>query len=132
MTKKSGVLLVLKGYCLHYEKGNKRVRRLRTDGGREYDSHEFTKFWDEHGIIWKPIVPGNPQINGTAEQLGQNLHKMASIMLKDSGFELRYWPKLVLTANYLRNRGPVVGRKLTPYEVNTGHKPVLSHFRQIG
>lgn len=103
-----------------------------TDGGGEYDSHEFTKFRDEHRIIWEPIVPGNPQMNGTAERLGQTLHKMASTMLKDSGFELRYWPELVLTANYLRNRGPVVGRNLTPYEADTGHKPILGHLRRIG
>lgn len=101
LTKKSGVLSAFKEYCLHHEKGDKRVRRLRTDEGGEYDSHEFTRFRDEHEIIWEPIVPGNPQMNGTAEQLGQTLHKMASTMLKNSGFELRYWPDLVLTANYL-------------------------------
>ncbi len=40
-------------------------------------------------------------MNGAAERLGQTLHKMASKMLKDSGFDLRYWSELVLTANYL-------------------------------
>lgn len=131
LTKKSGVLPAFKGYCLHHEKGDKRVRRLRSDGGGEYDSHEFTKFRDEHGIVWEPIVPGNPQMNGAAERLGQTLHKMASTMLKDSGFNLRYWPELVLTANYFRNRGPVVGRSLTPYEADTGHKSLLGHLRRI-
>ena len=38
----------------------------------------------------------------------------------------------MLTANYLQNRGPVVGRSLTPYEGNTGHKPILGHLRRIG
>lgn len=34
LTKKSGVLPAFKGYCLHYEKRDKRVRQLRSDGGR--------------------------------------------------------------------------------------------------
>lgn len=70
-------------------------------------------------------------MNSAAERLGQTLHKMASIMLKDSGFDLRYWPKLVLTANYLQNRRPVVGRSLTPYEAGTGHKPSLAIFVEL-
>lgn len=53
-------------------------------------------------------------------------------MLKDSGFGLRYWPEMVLTANYLRNRGPVVGWNLTPYEAHTGHKPLLGYLWKIG
>ncbi len=74
----------------------------------------------------------NPQINGAEERLGPTLHKMASTMLKNHRFELRYWPEMVLTANYLRNSGPVVGRNLTPYEADTWHKPILGHLRQIG
>ncbi len=73
-------------------------------------------------------MPGNPQMNGASERLGQTLHKMGSTMLKDSGFELRYWPELVLTTNYLQNCGPVVGCNLTPYEADTGHKPILGHL----
>ena len=70
LTKKSGVLSAFKGYCLHHEKRDKRIRRLRKDGAGKYDSHQFTKFRDERGIIWEPIVLGNPQMNGAAEQLG--------------------------------------------------------------
>ena len=101
-------------------------------GGGEYNSHEFTKFRDKHGIVWGPIIPGNPQTNGVTERLGQTLYKMASTMLKDSRFDLRYWPELVLIANYLRNRGPVVGRSLIPYKADIGHKPLLGHLRRIG
>lgn len=51
LTKKSGVLPAFKGYCLYHKKRDKRVRHLCTNGGREYDSHKFTKFWDKHWII---------------------------------------------------------------------------------
>ncbi len=132
LTKKSGVLPALKGYYLHHEKGDELVRRLSTDRDGEYDSCEFTEFCDDRGIIGEPIVPGNPQMNGVEERLGQNLHKMARSILKDSGFELRYWLELVLTANYLQNRGPVVRRNFTLYEADTEHKPILGHLWRIG
>ena len=51
LKEKSGVLPIFKGYCLRNEKGDKRVRRLRTDGGGEYDSKEFAEFREEKGII---------------------------------------------------------------------------------
>ena len=41
LKEKSGVLPAFQGYCLRNEKGDKRVRRLRTDGGGEYDSKAF-------------------------------------------------------------------------------------------
>ena len=49
---------------------------------------------------------------------------MANVLLKDSGFAIRYWPKLILTANYLQNREFVVGRDITPFEADTG-KPLF-------
>ena len=70
-------------------------------------------------------------MNGAAERSGQTLHKMASTMLKDFGFDLQYWSELVLTANYLRNRGPVVGRSFTSYESDIGHKPLLGYLCRI-
>ena len=58
-------------------------------------------------------------MNGEAERLEQTLHRIANAILKDSGFAIRYWPKLILTANYLRNREPVVGRDITLFEADT-------------
>ena len=71
-------------------------------------------------------------MNGVAERLGQTLHRMANAILKDSGFPIQYWPELILTANYLRNRKPVVGRDITPFEADTGGHLFLGHLRRIG
>lgn len=38
---------------------------------------------------------------------------------------------MVLTAYYLRNRMPVTGRNITPYESKTGFQPQLGHLRHI-
>lgn len=71
-------------------------------------------------------------MNGRAERLGQTLHKKAATMMKDSGLNIVYWPELFNTANYLRNRQPVTGQEMTPYEANVGQKPQLGHLRTIG
>ena len=40
--------------------------------------------------------------------------------------------RFVLTAKYLRNQTPVMGRDITPYESKTGLLPQLSHLCRIG
>ena len=106
-----------------HKKRDQRVHRLRTDNGGEYSSHKFEEYRDECGIIWEPTVPGNPQMNGRATRLGQTIHRMANSLLSESGLPKKYWSELVLTANYLRNRMPVPGRDITPYESKTGLQP---------
>ena len=129
---KSGVLQAFKNYKKQYEYGDKRIKRLRSDCGGEYDSKDFENFRNEHGIQWEPTVPGNPPMNGAAERLGQTLHKLASTMREGAKLDIKYWAEMVLTANYLRNRQPTEGRSITPYESHTGSPPELGHLRIIG
>ena len=129
---KSGVLQAFKNYKKQNEYGDKRIKRLRSDCGGEYDSKDFENFRNEHGIQWEPTVPGNPPMNGTAERLGQTLHKLASTMREGAKVDIKYWAEMVLTANYLRNRQPTAGRSITPYESHTGSPPELGHLRIIG
>ncbi len=132
LKRKSEVLDSFKNYLLRNEHGENRCRRLRSDGGGEYDSQAWYDFRSEHGIKWESIVPGNPQQNGKAERLGQTIHKTASSILKDSGLDIRFWPEMVCTSSYLRNRQPVTGRDVTSYEASTHRKPQLGHLRRIG
>lgn len=83
LKRKSEVLQAFRNYLARNERGDRRNHRLRTDGGGEYDSNEWTAFREEKGIIWEPIIPGNPQQNGSAERLGQTLLRKASAMLKE-------------------------------------------------
>lgn len=48
-------------------------------------------------------------MNGSAERLGQTIHKIASALLSESELAKKYWSEMVLTANYLWNRLPVTG-----------------------
>ena len=71
-------------------------------------------------------------MTGEAEKLGQTLHCMANLLLKDFGFAIRYWPELILTANHLRNWESVVGRDITLFEAHTGRPHFLGHLQWIG
>ncbi len=51
---------------------------------------------------------------------------MANGVLKDSGFPIQYWPELILTANYFRNRELNVGRDITLFEADIGKLLLLA------
>ena len=99
-----------------------------TERGGEYDSYAFEDYCEEHGIIWKATIPGNPQMNRAAERFGQTLYGMASAMLKESNLPIKYWSELILTSNYLCNRLPVIARIIIPYEARTKYKLYLQHL----
>ncbi len=81
--------------------------------------------------MWEPIIPGNTQQNGSAERLGQTLLRKASAILKEGNINIKYWPEMIRTANYLRNRQPVIGKSMTPFEASYGRRPQLGHLRRI-
>lgn len=57
---------------------------MYTNGEEKYNSHEFSKLRDDHGIS------ENPLMNKAVERLGQTLHTMANTILKNFDFEFSY------------------------------------------
>ena len=53
---------------------------------------------------------------------------MANALLKDSAFPIQYYPESILTANYLQNREPVVGRDITSFEADTRRPLFLGYL----
>ena len=131
---KSGptVLSAFKMYLNEVEHGECKCTRLRSDCGSEYDNYKMEAYRLSKGITWEGTVPGNPQMNGKSERLGQTIQQKASAMLKESGLPQKYWTEFVRTANTLRNLQPVTGRDVIPHEASTGNKPDVSHLRIIG
>lgn len=132
LRSKGEAFAAFRRFLIRNERGEFRCRRLRTDWGGEYSDHAFDRFRGESGILWEPSVPGNPQQNGSSERLNQDLEGCVSTVMEDTGLPMRYWPQLILAANYLRNRRPTQARRLTPYEAETGCKPNLKHLRPLG
>ena len=63
---------------------NKKIKILRSDRGREYES-PFEQFCAENGIIHQTTTPYSPQQNGIAERKNRTLKDMINAMLLTSG-----------------------------------------------
>lgn len=84
------------------------------------------------GIQRQLTVAGTPHQNGVAERKNRTLLETARSIFLSANFPPHLWQEAVRTANYVRNRCGTRPLNLTsPYEVLTGHKPDVSHFRVI-
>jgi transposase InsO family protein len=62
----------------------RKIKRLRSDGGGEYFSGDFFDFCVEHGIIHERTPPYSPQSNGVAERKNRTLTDFVNAMLETS------------------------------------------------
>ncbi len=59
----------------------KSIKRLRSDRGGEYLSHEFQGYLKEHGITHQKTPPYTPQLNGVSERRNRTLLDMVRSMM---------------------------------------------------
>ncbi|KAI7703162.1 hypothetical protein KC353_g14273 [Hortaea werneckii] len=109
-----------------------RIKRIRSDNGKEYDNGPLKAWMADKGIQWEPSVPYSPEQNGLAERTQRTITDKARAMIADSGLDKSLWTELVMTSNYLRNRSPSKAIGKTPYEAFVGAKPSLGHLRTVG
>jgi transposase InsO family protein len=111
----------------------KRLRCLRSDGGGEYHSGQFTAYLRANGITRQTTPPHTPEHNGVAERANRTLVESAKCMMHTSGLPPTYWAWALATAAFLRNRSPTRAlHRKTPYEAWTGNKPSLAGLRVFG
>jgi len=84
----------------------RRIKKLRTDNGREYLSNDFKKFLEAEGIARQLSVEYTPQQNGVVERANRTIIEMARCMLQQSGLPQSLWAEAVNTATFIRNRCP--------------------------
>lgn len=109
-----------------------RLQRLRSDNGSEYINSTLDTYLRSKGIQLETSVRYTPQQNGSAERLNRTLLDKVRSMLAASNLPKHLWAEALSTANYLRNRSPVSGRLLTPWELFYGTKPDVSNLRVFG
>ena len=109
----------------------KSIKRLRTDGGGEYE-----KWMKDHlkgsGIIHETTAPYSPDQNGVAERANRTIMERVKAIIAESKLDKRLWMEIADTVVYLKNRSPTSAVATTPYELWHGAKPDLSHLRIIG
>jgi transposase InsO family protein len=132
--EKSEVFGIFKKFKTLVEKqSGKHIKKLRSDRGKEYNSHEFDKFCEDEGIERQLTVAYSPQQNGVSERKNRTVMEMARSMMKDKGLPNIFWAEAVYTAVYILNRCPTRAvQDKTPIEIWCGKKPSAKHLRVFG
>jgi len=109
------------------------IKRLRSDRGGEFLSHDFTNFLYEQGTERRLTTANTPQHNGVAESLNRRLLEMARTMLHHAQLPTFLWVEAVRYAVWLKNRVPtkVLGHDM-PYQRLYGHAPNFANLPQWG
>ena len=114
------------------------IAKLRTDGGGEYTSREFTQYLRQQGIEAQVTTPYTPQSNGVSERANRTIMDRVRSMISWAGLPDSFWAEAVATATYLKNRTPTRGLEdlkrdfHTPFEGWFGRVPDLGHLRVWG
>ena len=133
MKNKSEALDMFKLFVAEIENQyNRKIKRLRSDRGTEYDSNEFIEFYNTHGIIHDKTAPYSPEMNGKAERKNRTLTESVVAILLNSGAASHWWGEILLTACYVLNRVPKSKSKISPYEILKNRQPNISYFRTWG
>ena len=111
------------------------IAKLRTDGGGEYTSREFTQYLGQKGIEAQVTTPYTPQSNGVTERANRTIMQRVRSMISWAGLPDSFWAGAVATATYLKNCTPTRGLEdlkrdfHTPFEGWFGRVTDLGHVR---
>ena len=109
----------------------KQIKRLRTDGGGEYQG-SVRAYLKRSGIIHETTAPYSPEQNGVAERANRTIMERVKSIIAEYKLDKRLWMEIAGTVVYLKNRSPTSAVATTPYELWHGTKPNLSHLKIIG
>jgi len=134
LRNRSDILEAFKNYKLKAEKQTgQRIKKLRTDNGREYLSNAFKDFLRSEGISHQLSVEYTPQQNGVAERKNRTLVEMARCMMLQGNLPQSLWAEAVNAATYIRNRCATKSLNgETPFEAWSKRTPYVGFFRIIG
>ena len=105
---------------------------LRSDGGGEYFSNEFSNFLKKHGFQRQFSCRYTPQQNGVAERKNRHIAEVARALMAEKSMPHCYWAEAVSVAVYIMNRTPTAAvHDVTPKEKFFSRKPDLSHLKSV-
>lgn len=114
-------------------KFNKRVKKLQCDNGKEYLNKDIYAFIRQKGIELLPCPPYVHELNGVAERYNRSVMDIARCLMREAKIHRRYWPEVIKTAAYLKNRTIAnTAENKTPYEIFFGIKPNVGHLKIYG
>ena len=110
-----------------------KLKKIRSDNGKEFDNTNIEGYCDEVGIKHDVSATYTPQQNGVVERKNRTLITLARTMLVEYNTPESLWAKAINTACYASNR-LFIQRFLekTPYELLNGKKLDVSFFQVFG
>lgn len=134
MKEKSEVFSHFQHFKAMVEKQTRKyVQCLRSDGGGEYISNEFSSFLKKHGIQRQFSCRYTPQQNGVAEWKNRHIAEIGKALMAEKNMPHCYWAEVVFMAVYIMNMTPTAAvHDVTPEERFSGKKPDLSHLKVFG
>ena len=96
---------------------SRKIKRIGSDRGCEYESSAFNSFVQSLGIIHKTTTPYSLASNGVAKRKNRTLIELTNTMLIESGAPLHFLGEVILTACHILNRVPHKKSHTTPFEI---------------
>jgi Integrase core domain/GAG-pre-integrase domain len=111
----------------------KKLRRIRTDGGKEFCNKLWESYCKEFGIIHETTSPYSSQSNGVVKQVNRIVIEHVRVLLHDSGLPASMWCEVASIVIYLKDFIPTTQNpNTTPFEVWHGFQPDILHLRPFG
>ena len=115
--------------CVHSDRGGEFYGRY-DEIGRNLGP--FARFLQECGIEAMYTMLDTPQQNSIVERRNHTLIEMVRCMLGHSTLSVFLWGEALKTVAYILSHVPSKSVSKTPYELLTGKRPTLKHFRVWG
>ena len=111
----------------------KKLKRLHTDGGKEFVNNEMSEFLKKNGTIHTTTTPHTPQHNGLVERANRTIMEMIRSMLFQSDAYLPLWGYAAHATAFILSMSLTTASKTkTPLELwtdsNKVHVSVLHVF----
>ncbi|MBW0482653.1 hypothetical protein O181_022368 [Austropuccinia psidii MF-1] len=120
-------------WILQFERlTSKKVKRLQSDNGGEFNSKSMEEFLAKEGIVHEKTVPYEHHQNGNIEQTNRMLAELGWSILIQAKLPTSFWTYAFRQAAWVFNRVLHAGQERTPYELVINRKPDLTMLRVFG
>jgi hypothetical protein len=110
-----------------------KIKKIRSDNGKEFDNTNIETYCDEVGIKHEVSATYTPQQNSVVERKNRTLITLTRTMLNEYNTPQELWVEAINTACYASNRlFPQKFLGKTPYELLNGKKLDVSFFQVFG
>ncbi|MBW0572671.1 hypothetical protein O181_112386, partial [Austropuccinia psidii MF-1] len=101
---------------------SKKIKRLQSDNGGEFNSRVMEEFLRKEGIVHEKTIPYDHHQNGKIERTNRTLAEAARSMLIQAKLPTNFWTYAFQQAAWVFNRVLHANQEKTPYELVINQK----------